>query len=115
LSISQLKEMRKAAEKAAKEHGKTLFEICLEWIYDEGLSTSQRMHAWKLYADKMIIAVSEGGEADVASGPAIYLPEASGQAGGGEVVWNRGSTLILKGFYDLDAIPRRPGRVLIAV
>jgi len=75
LSAKQLKEMREAADKYAKKAGKSLFEVCLEWIYDPELAIDRRQAAWKMFCDKMLIAVAEGGEADKAAGPALYLPE----------------------------------------
>ena len=75
VSATQLKEMRDEAEKAAKEHGKTLFQVCLDWIFDEDLKIDRRQAAWKMYTDKMLIQASEGGEADKTLGPSIYLPE----------------------------------------
>ena len=75
VSVSQLKEMREAAAEFAKEHGKTLFQVCLDWIGDESLKIDRRQAAWKMYTDKMLIQVSEGGEADKTLGPSIYLPE----------------------------------------
>lgn len=75
LSVTQLKEMRESAAKKAKETGKSLFDICLEWVYDEDMKIDRRQAAWKMYCDKMLIAVSEGGEADIALGPQTYLPE----------------------------------------
>ena len=70
-----MKAMRAAADAKAKKTGKTIFDICLGWIYDEDLPLDRRQAAWKLYCDKMLIQVSEGGEADKALGPAMYLPE----------------------------------------
>ena len=67
--------MREAAEKKAKACGKSLFDICLEWVYDEELKIDRRQAAWKMYCDKMLIAVSEGGEADKQAGPAVFLPK----------------------------------------
>ncbi len=75
VSASQLKEMREAAAEFAKEHGKTLFQVCLDWIGDESLKIDRRQAAWKMYTDKMLIQASEGGEADTSLGPSIYLPE----------------------------------------
>ena len=75
VSATQLKEMRDEAEKAAKEHGKTLFQVCLDWIFDKDLKIDRRQAAWKMYTDKMLIQASEGGEADKTLGPSIYLPE----------------------------------------
>lgn len=66
--------MREAAETRAKKEGKTLFEVVLDWIYDPAQSIKDRQTAMKLYLDKMLIAVSEGGEADKEGGPAVYLP-----------------------------------------
>ena len=67
--------MRKAAEKRAKQEGKTLYDILLDFSYDAGLSVKDRQASIKLYLDKMHISVSEGGETDKALGPSIYLPE----------------------------------------
>lgn len=75
VSQSQLKEMREAAQKKADETGKTMFEVCLGWIYDEELKIDRRQAAWKMYADKMLIQVTEGSEGDKLEGPAMYLPE----------------------------------------
>lgn len=75
LSATQLQEMRAAAATAAKKEGKTLFEVLLGWIYDSELAIKDRQTAMKLYLDKMLISVSEGGDADKALGPAMYLPE----------------------------------------
>ena len=75
LSATQLKEMREAAAAKAKKEGKTLFDVCLDWVYDKDLKIDRRQAAWKMYCDKMLIQASEGGEADKTLGPSIYLPE----------------------------------------
>ncbi len=75
LSVRQIREMRKAAEKRAKQEGKTLYDILLDFSYDTDLSVKDRQASTKLYLDKMHISVSEGGETDKALGPSIYLPE----------------------------------------
>ena len=75
LSVRQIREMRKAAEKRAKQEGKTLYDILLDFSYDNDLSVKDRQASIKLYLDKMHISVSEGGETDKALGPSIYLPE----------------------------------------
>ena len=75
LSVRQIREMRKAAEKRAKQEGKTLYDILLDFSYDADLSVKDRQASIKLYLDKMHISVSEGGETDQALGPSIYLPE----------------------------------------
>jgi len=66
--------MRDAANKKAKETGKTIWDVCLSWIYDPELTISQQQTAWKMFADKFVIQASEGGEADRDSGPTVYLP-----------------------------------------
>ena len=76
VSVAQLVEMRAAAHKKAEEEGKTLFQVCLDWIYDEDVRIERRQAAWKMYADKMLIQVSEGSAADqTVDGPAVYLPK----------------------------------------
>ena len=75
VSVAQLKAMREAAENKAKLENKSLFDVCLEWIYDEDIAIDRRQAAWKMYCDKMLIQVSEGGEADKVAGPAVYLPK----------------------------------------
>ena len=75
LSVRQIREMRKTADKRAKKEGKTLYDILLDFSYDADLSVKDRQASIKLYLDKMHISVSEGGEADKAIGPSIYLPE----------------------------------------
>jgi hypothetical protein len=74
VSASQLKEMREAAEKFGKEHGKSFWAVCLEWVFDQEVALNHRQAAWKMYADKMVVHVAEGGEADKSAGPAVYLP-----------------------------------------
>jgi hypothetical protein len=67
--------MRDAAEARAQEEGRSLYDILLDFIYDDELSVRDRSACIKLYTDKMHIAVKEGGEADKQSGLQIYLPE----------------------------------------
>jgi hypothetical protein len=67
--------MREAAEKRAKREGRTIFDVLLDFIYGEDVNSKDKLAASKLYLDKMMISVSEGGEADQALGPAVYLPE----------------------------------------
>ncbi len=75
LSVRQLQDMREAAEKKAEEEGQSLFDVCLDWIYDKDMDIGRRQAAWKMYCDKMLIQVSAGGEADKAVGPAVLLPK----------------------------------------
>jgi len=75
VSASQLKDMRDAAERKAETEGRSLFDVCLDWVYDSELKIDRQQAAWKMYTDKMLIHVSEGGEADKTAGPAVYLPK----------------------------------------
>ena len=76
VSVAQLREMRAAAESKAKLEKRSLFDVCLEWIYDTNIPIDRRQAAWKMYCDKMLIQVSEGGEADKEIlEPAFYLPK----------------------------------------
>lgn len=75
LSVRQVQEIRKTAEKLAKQHGCTLYELLGNWCYDESLPVKDRMAATKLFLDKMMISVKEGGEADKNAGPVLFLPE----------------------------------------
>jgi hypothetical protein len=75
LSASQVAEFARAAKEMAKKRGKTLQEIVLGFAYDEKAPTKDRLAASKLYWDKSVINVVEGGEADKDNGPAVYLPE----------------------------------------
>lgn len=75
VSTTQLQEMRDAATAKAEATGKSLFDVCLDWIYDPDIKIDRQQAAWKLYTDKMLIKISEGGEADQVLGPAVFLPE----------------------------------------
>ena len=75
LSVRQVQQLRKAAEARAEREGKTLADIVLDIAYSPSESVRNRLAAVKLYWDKMLIKVEEGGDADRVLGPAIYLPE----------------------------------------
>jgi len=75
LSTAQITAFQEAAESKAKETGKSLQDVVLGIAYDESAPRRDQLAAAKLYWDKSMIAVHEGGEADKQSGPAIYLPE----------------------------------------
>jgi len=75
LSQTQVAEFERAAKAMAKEHGKSLQDIVLAFAYDDEIPTKDRLAASKLYWDKSVINVSEGGEADKKAGPAVYLPK----------------------------------------
>jgi len=75
LSVRQLAEFERAAKDMAKKHGKSLQEIVLGFAYDDDASLKDRLAASKLYWDKSVIHATEGGDADKAVGPAVFLPE----------------------------------------
>ena len=75
LSQSQIKEMRDAAHARAKKEGRSIFDVLLDIVYGESTNTKDCLAASKLYLDKMMIAVKEGGETDKVLAPQIYLPQ----------------------------------------
>ena len=75
LSVRQAKAFEDTAKRLAKQHGKTMQDVIGEIVYNEKTSLKDCMTAAKLYWDKSIIGASEGGEADKAVGPAVFLPE----------------------------------------
>jgi len=101
LSISQLKEMLDKAEAWAKKHdGATVDDFVLaviygdiEYLYPNTIKDAEdvkslneyiaklfvplkdRLAAAKLWKDKIMIPVPEGGDTDRDLGPATYLPE----------------------------------------
>ena len=79
LSVRQLKEIQKVAVALAKEFGMPVIEVVGRMAYDEDAPRRDRLAAAKLFLDKSTIAISEGGEADKQTGPAVYLPEQYGK------------------------------------
>ena len=75
LSVRQAKAFEETAIKLAEEHGQTMQDVIGGFVYDEGSSMKDRMTAAKLYWDKSIIGAAEGGDADRAVGPAVFLPK----------------------------------------
>ena len=75
LSVRQVKAMLEAAEKKAAETGKTVDELLLDVIYDKETSTKDFLAAVKLFKDKTMAQITEGGDADRDLGPAFFLPE----------------------------------------
>ena len=75
ISVKQVRELRETAKRLAKKHGKTIFELIGEWMYDENLHIRERQTAAKMFLDKYMISVSEGGAADQNAGPEVFLPE----------------------------------------
>jgi hypothetical protein len=75
LSQNQVKLMLETAEKYAKETGKTIDDILLMILYAKDTVTRDRLAAIKLFKDKTMANISEGGISDVALGPTLFLPE----------------------------------------
>ena len=75
LSAHQVDLMLKAAEKRALEVGKTIDEMLLDVIYAPDTSTKDFLAAVKLFKDKTMAPITEGGETDRDLGPAFFLPE----------------------------------------
>ena len=73
LSVRQVKAILKEVEDRAEKEGKTIYGVLLDIIY--GGSERNSMTAAKLIMDYTLIKLHEGGEADQALGPAVYLPE----------------------------------------
>ena len=75
LSAHQVELMLKAAEKRAAKTGKTIDELLLDVIYSVDTSTKDFLAAVKLFKDKTMAPITEGGETDRDLGPAFFLPE----------------------------------------
>lgn len=67
--------MLQAAKKKAEETGKTIDDLLLALIYDEETSKKDFLAAVKLWKDKTMAQITEGGDADRQLGPALFLPE----------------------------------------
>lgn len=75
LSARQVQLMLDAAEKKAAETGKTIDELLLDLIYDPDTPKKDFLAAVKLFKDKTMAQITEGGDADRQLGPALFLPE----------------------------------------
>src|SRR5687767_7104665 len=75
LSGQQVQKMLRAAKRRAKREGKTLDDIILDIAYDTEAPRKDVLAAIKLFKDKTMATISEGGAADKALGPAFFLPE----------------------------------------
>lgn len=72
LSAAQVAEMLSKAKEYAKKYGKTVDEVLLDYIYGEDKKES--LQAIKLFKDKTMATITEGGDTDQNLGPGIYLP-----------------------------------------
>jgi len=75
LSTRQVGDMLDEAEKRAELEGKTIFGVLLGFIYDIDANLRDRTACIKLALEHTVPKLSEGGEADKALGPAVFLPE----------------------------------------
>ncbi len=93
LSANQVKALLRTVKKYAKEYGKTIDDILLDFAYGvtvmplvdkdgtvldlikKTVSTRDRIASIKIVKDLSAPKISEGGEADRTLGPSIYLPE----------------------------------------
>ncbi len=42
VSVKQLQDMRAAAEKKAEQEGRSLFDVCLDWIFDKEIPIARQ-------------------------------------------------------------------------
>jgi hypothetical protein len=75
LSVRQAKEFEKTAKKLADEFGLPMSEVIGRHVYDPNASLKDIQTAANLFWKYSIIPASEGGEADKAIGPVVFLPE----------------------------------------
>jgi hypothetical protein len=75
LSARQLELMVKEVKRRARREKKTVMGVMLDLVYGQSTSDTLKIQAAKLILDKTTIQVGEGGEADKALGPAVFLPE----------------------------------------
>ena len=80
LSAHQVELMLKKAKEYAKKYGKTIDDILLQFIYNEGeekgeLTKKDRAACIKVWKEYTVAKIQEGGKTDEALGPGIYLPE----------------------------------------
>jgi len=74
LSANQLKKMLRTEKKEARKRGQTMDERLMQVYWETG-SDNLRVQIWKAWKQVTMIPVKEGGAADKALGPAVYLPE----------------------------------------
>lgn len=75
LSQSQVKRLLRRVQKDARERGKHYHEVLIEIIHGAEERSADKIAAIKHLDDLLIPRIQEGGEADKALGPAIFLPE----------------------------------------
>ena len=80
LSVSQVRAMLKKAETYAKELGRDVDDILLDFIHAKGergeqATINQSIACIKLWKEYTIAKLEEGSEADRTLGPKVFLPE----------------------------------------
>ena len=75
LSASQVQKMLRTAKKWAKRTGKSIDDVLCSIIYNDEAKNSDRLAGIKVFKEYTAAKLQEGGEADKALGPALYLPE----------------------------------------
>jgi len=76
LSMTQVAAALDTAERYAKKEGKNVDEILLDFIYGkvDKQTVKEQLAAIKIWKDKTMIQLAEGGESDQALAPEVYLP-----------------------------------------
>lgn len=67
--------MLRKARKFAKQYGKDLDDLLLEFAYDPNGRVQDRLGAVKVFKDLTMAKITEGGETDKTLAPALFLPE----------------------------------------
>lgn len=73
LSGSQVREMLQKAKERAEKEEKSIDDILLDIIYAQDGKRGETLAAIKLFKDKTMAQMKEGGETD-SQGPGVYLP-----------------------------------------
>lgn len=74
LGAHQIKRLLRKARRFAKLHGKDHNDVLFEIIYGADERVIDRLTAIKHLNDMLVPKIQEGGEADKALGPSIFLP-----------------------------------------
>jgi hypothetical protein len=74
LGAQQVARLRRKVKRYAREHGKDPDDVLLDIVYSKNEKTADVLAAIKLLKEYTAPKIVEGGEADRAFGPAVYLP-----------------------------------------
>src|SRR5688572_17428568 len=75
LGAYQAARLLRKVRRYSKRHGKDPDDLLLDIIYSTEERTADRLAAMKLLKEHTAPKITEGGEADKALGPALFLPE----------------------------------------